>query len=94
MDQQEDRQDDDKRAKPSVSLMGKRIPIPQSRLARITGGSGLVVLGIFGFLPVLGFWMIPLGLLILSYDIAVVRRKRRKMTVWWSRRGGDRANRR
>lgn len=46
----------------------------------------LVVLGLFGFLPVLGFWMIPLGLLILSYDIAFVRRQRRKVTVWWNRR--------
>ncbi|WP_370671635.1 hypothetical protein [Nitratireductor aquibiodomus] len=66
--------------------MGKRIPIPRSRLARIGGGCLLVVLGLFGFLPVLGFWMIPLGLLILSYDIASVRRQRRKAAVWWNRR--------
>ncbi|MFC5585786.1 hypothetical protein ACFPOD_11745 [Nitratireductor kimnyeongensis] len=72
--------------RPSVSLMGKRIPIPRSRFARIGGGCLLVVLGLFGFLPVLGFWMIPLGLLILSYDIASVRRQRRKVTVWWNRR--------
>jgi hypothetical protein len=30
-----------------------------------------------GFLPVLGFWMIPLGLLILSLDLPLVRRWRR-----------------
>ena len=74
------------KGRPSVSLMGKRIPIPRSRLARIGGGCLLVVLGFFGFLPVLGFWMIPLGLLILSYDIASVRRQRRKVAVWWNRR--------
>ncbi len=72
--------------RPSVPLMGKRIPIPRSRLARIAGGVLLVLLGLFGFLPVLGFWMIPFGLLILSYDIASVRRQRRRATVWWSRR--------
>ncbi|WP_087587084.1 hypothetical protein [Nitratireductor soli] len=66
--------------------MGRRIPIPRSRLARIAGGIGLVVLGLFGFLPVLGFWMIPLGLLVLSYDIASVRRRRRRLAVWWNRR--------
>lgn len=76
----------DTAARPSVSLMGRRIPIPRSRLARIAGGIGLVVLGLFGFLPVLGFWMIPLGLLVLSYDIASVRRRRRRLAVWWNRR--------
>ncbi len=90
MEQRMDQRNNDTEAarngRPSVSLMGKRIPIPRSRLARIGGGCMLVVLGLFGFLPVLGFWMIPLGLLILSYDIAFVRRQRRKVTVWWNRR--------
>jgi hypothetical protein len=45
-----------------------------------------MVLGCFGFLPVLGFWMIPLGLLILSYEFARVRRWRRRAAVWWERR--------
>jgi len=35
---------------------------------------------------VLGFWMIPLGLLVLSHDFATVRRWRRRLTVWWARR--------
>ena len=47
-------------------------------------GSILVILGLFGFLPLLGFWMIPLGLLILSVDIAIVRRWRR---IWVVRIG-------
>jgi hypothetical protein len=42
--------------------------------------------GLLGFLPVLGFWMIPLGFLVLSVDLPVVRRWRRQMTVWWYRR--------
>jgi len=45
-----------------------------------------VILGIFGFLPVLGFWMIPLGLLVLSYEFAAVRRGRRRLQVWWEKR--------
>jgi hypothetical protein len=32
-------------------------------------GLVLVVLGFLGFLPILGFWMIPLGLALISTDI-------------------------
>jgi len=49
----------------------------------------LVIGGILGFLPILGFWMIPLGLLVLSIDLPMVRRWRRNMTVWWGRRGNN-----
>jgi purine-cytosine permease-like protein len=60
--------------------------MPQSRRLRITIGMLLVILGILGFLPVLGFWMVPLGVLILSYEFATVRRFRRRSVVWWERR--------
>ena len=43
--------------------------------------------GFVGFLPVLGFWMIPLGLIILSIDFKPIRRLRRRVDVWWGRRG-------
>lgn len=46
----------------------------------------LVLFGFLGFLPVLGFWMIPLGLLILSYEFHIVRRLRRRLIVRWERR--------
>ncbi|MFC0207851.1 hypothetical protein [Chelativorans intermedius] len=72
--------------RPHVSLAGRRMPLPRSRIARMVSGGLLVVLGLFGFLPVLGFWMIPAGLLILSYDMATVRRLRRRLEVWWHRR--------
>ena len=41
---------------------------------------GLLILagGILGFLPVLGFWMIPLGLVIISLDFRPLTRTRRK----------------
>lgn len=34
----------------------------------------LVLGGIFSFLPVLGIWMLPLGLLVLAVDIPFLRR--------------------
>lgn len=63
-----------------------RFRLPQSRLMRILTGLGLIFGGILGFLPVLGFWMVPLGLIVLSHDLAFVRRRRRRVAVWWARR--------
>lgn len=57
------------------------INLPRNRVARTLVGVALIVCGILGFLPVLGFWMIPLGLLVLSIDSPWVRRARREYSV-------------
>ena len=62
------------------------IPIPASKPLRVALGLALCIGGMLGFLPILGFWMIPLGLLVLSIDLAPVRRFRRRVEVWWGRR--------
>lgn len=59
----------------------KTIKLPTSRLVRIPIGVLLILFGLVGFLPVLGFWMIPLGLIVLSVDLPIIRRWRRKWTV-------------
>lgn len=46
----------------------------------------LVIGGLLGFLPILGFWMVPLGLALLAVDYPVVRRVWRRTVVWWGRR--------
>ncbi len=73
-----------------VTLFGRSFTLPRSRLARIGVGVAFIIGGILGFLPVLGFWMVPLGVVILSHDIPVVRRFRRKFWVrasrWWASR--------
>ncbi|MDP6346027.1 MAG: hypothetical protein QF578_07290 [Alphaproteobacteria bacterium] len=56
------------------------------RWARMAVGLALILGGLLGFLPVVGFWMLPLGLLVLSYDLPRVRRWRRRLEVWWWRR--------
>ena len=76
-----------------VRFGDRHIHLPGSRILRITIGVLLVICGILGFLPVLGFWMIPLGLLVLSVDIPVVRRWRRQLVVWWHRRKEEKAAR-
>ena len=74
---------------PKIRLFDRHWHLPQSKPIRIGLGILLVAFGLFGFLPVLGFWMIPLGLLVLSVDLPIVRRWRRQLTVWWHRRKGE-----
>ena len=69
-----------------VRILGREVRVPDSRYGRIALGVGLTAGGILGFLPVVGFWMLPLGLLVLAQDIRIVRRWRRKLTVRFSRR--------
>ena len=66
-----------------IRVVGREFRMPRSRGLRITIGVLLILLVLLGFLPVLGFWMIPLGLLMLSYEFATIRRLRRRLEVWW-----------
>ena len=73
-------------ANESVKIGRYTLPLPRSRILRILIGVLLIIGGLFAFLPILGFWMLPLGLLVLSVDIPRVRRWRRRFAVWFSRR--------
>ncbi|MGY3466517.1 hypothetical protein ACVW0I_003388 [Bradyrhizobium sp. LM6.11] len=42
---------------------------PSSRWVRIPSGALLIVGGVLSFLPVLGVWMLPLGLALLAEDV-------------------------
>jgi len=53
---------------------------------RIALGAALVLCGIVGFLPILGFWMIPFGLVVLSFDIPIIGRWKKRVEAWWKRR--------
>ncbi len=57
---------------------------------RRAAGVLLIAGGLLGFLPVLGFWMLPLGVIVLSDDIPWLRRRRRRLEVWWHRRRASR----
>lgn len=64
--------------------------LPVARLVRIPLGCFLVVGGLLSFLPVLGIWMLPLGLLLLAIDLPFLQppvnwslvRGQRKWTMW------------
>ena len=49
-------------------------------------GIGLCIGGVLGFLPIVGFWMLHLGILVLSVEYHPIRRFRRRFEVWWGRR--------
>jgi len=66
-----------------------KIPVPRSRTGRTVLGGALLAGGAFSWLPVLGLWMLPAGLVVLSVDSPRVRRFRRRQEVkalrWWRR---------
>ncbi|MFN0192357.1 MAG: hypothetical protein ACKVP5_10345 [Aestuariivirga sp.] len=80
-----------------INFVGYRIRLPRSTILRVMLGIALIIGGILGFLPVLGFWMVPLGIVVLSIDFPVVRRFRRNTTVklgyWLHRRWPNLAKR-
>jgi len=57
-----------------------------NRWVRRAVGVGLILGGLLGFLPILGFWMVPLGLLVLSDEVPALRRLRRRLLVRFGRR--------
>jgi hypothetical protein len=59
---------------------------PSSRWVRIPSGALLVVGGVFSFLPVLGIWMLPLGLALLAEDVPALRSSRSKVFDWIERK--------
>mgnify|MGYP000963993363 CR=1 FL=1 len=63
--------------------MPEWIKHPKWRWLRPPVGVALVILGFFGFLPVLGFWMIPLGLAVLAIDYPAAKRAEVWMMERW-----------
>ncbi|MDX2145291.1 MAG: PGPGW domain-containing protein [Rhodospirillaceae bacterium] len=60
--------------------------LPRSAWLRVPIGILLIIFGILGFLPILGFWMIPLGLAVLAIDYPPARRLGRRLVVFIGRR--------
>ncbi len=47
-------------------------------VTRRIAGLAFILGGLVGFLPILGFWMIPLGLALVADDVPALRRRRRR----------------
>lgn len=59
---------------------------PSASWLRVPLGILLIVGGFLSFLPILGFWMLPLGLALLSLDVALLRRPTARAIVAGERR--------
>ncbi|PTM41656.1 hypothetical protein [Bosea sp. 124] len=67
---------------PRVATKLRWLRHPASRWVRVPSGVALVVGGVFSFLPVLGVWMLPLGLMLVASDVPVLRRPMARFTMW------------
>ena len=76
---------DDRRLERSLDRLQGRLPNwiarpvgglrkPDARWIRIPTGILFIIGGFVGFLPILGFWMVPLGVLLFALDIPFLRR--------------------
>jgi hypothetical protein len=59
--------------------------------SHLPDGLGLLLTlgGFFGFLPLVGFWMLPLGLALLADDVPLLRSLRSRILDWVEHRHRD-----
>ncbi|GAC88704.1 hypothetical protein NBRC3257_1732 [Gluconobacter thailandicus NBRC 3257] len=62
---------------------------PERKWVRIPAGVLFMLGGCMAFLPVLGAWMVPVGILLLSEDIPFFRRLMEKALNWIQRKHPD-----
>ena len=55
---------------------------PDWKWARIPAGILLVIGGLLAFLPVLGLWMLPVGLALLAIDVPYLRKPMARFIRW------------
>ena len=74
-----------------------RLRKPQARIVRIPLGLLFICAGFLWFLPALGLWCLPIGLLLIAQDVPFLRRPVGRMTLylldrwvrlrkWWAQR--------
>jgi hypothetical protein len=59
---------------------------PSRRWARVSAGLLLIVGGLLSLLPLLGLWMLPVGLLLISEDVPFLRHASNDVLKWIERR--------
>jgi hypothetical protein len=70
----------------SVARTIRSLRHPRAHWVRIPVGVLLVLGGIFSILPVLGLWMLPLGLLLIAHDVPHLREPVGRATIWLTRK--------
>ena len=75
-----------RRLPPRFQDMIRRLREPSARWLRIPVGVLLIVGSIFSILPILGLWMLPLGVVLLAEDVPLLRRGTGRVLAWIERR--------
>jgi hypothetical protein len=70
-----------------------RLRHPRAVWVRVPAGIALTGGGVLGFLPVLGFWMLPIGLALLAYDVPPMRPPLAKVLRFANRKIDERKER-
>jgi hypothetical protein len=65
-----------------VAYVLRNLRHPNARWIRIPVGILLMLGGIFSILPFLGLWMLPLGLLLIAYDVPFLQKPVGRFTLW------------
>jgi hypothetical protein len=69
-----------------IARKSRALREPQAKFVRIPTAGLLIFGGVFSFLPVLGIWMLPLGLLLLAVDMPTLRPPMARLLQWIERR--------
>ncbi|MGP9813763.1 hypothetical protein ACTZWT_19820 [Rhodopseudomonas sp. NSM] len=63
---------------------------PSSKYVRLPVGVLLIGGGVFSFLPVLGLWMLPLGLVLIAQDVPALEKPTARTLGWVERKWVER----
>src|SRR4029453_2678561 len=72
----------DRRVPISVSQFIRWLRMPSSFAIRLVIAMLLILGGIFSFLPVVGLWMLPLGLLLIAQDVPLLQKPLVAVFAW------------
>jgi hypothetical protein len=59
--------------------------MPSSFAVRLVIAILLILGGVFSFLPILGLWMLPLGLLLIAQDVPFLQKPLLKIFAWFEK---------
>jgi len=74
------------RLPPRLNAAVRWLRRPASAWMRRAAAMLLICGGLLGFLPILGLWMLPLGLLLLAEDVPPLKSARTRILDWVERR--------
>ena len=69
-----------------IRTLVEHVRQPQQKLLRYFVGGLFLIGGCLFFLPILGVWMLPLGMILLADDVPVFKRLAGKILEWVERK--------